>query len=380
MKLAQGGVCEPERVEQIGLHQHPKGGAVFLLGQERAQKPAVHRDLPVGDLAAADGGELCRDIGHHGAHRAHLARRVALRHALGHETIADIGLGDQRGRALRAKLQAQLPVLRPPGVTGAHPLIKAARRAGGTGAEKRRTAIADDIQRQHPVEVVPGRAAPERRAEDHVVQIEAEGIGKGEGRGGVRVQRGGRFLKKARVPDVVGVDEPDIARPRLFQPAIARPGKAAIVLPDHPYARVFGDVRGQHGGKIVGRAVVDDEDFDVLQGLVADREDRVADQPGEVIGGNHHRHARQRRAPFPSAGDRRAVHRSAADAWPHRGRIAPAFVINTSNRPFCKLEDRLRGPVAAISKPAEGKLKDELKRGGGGRAISRQWRAGLRLQ
>lgn len=128
--------------------------------------------------------------------------------------------------------------------------------------------------------------------------------------------------------------------------------KAAIVLPGDPDARVFGQVRGQRGGQIFGRAVVDDEDFDLLQGLVAGREDGVADPPGEVIAGNHHRRARQRRAPFPGAGDRRALHRTAADAWQQRGRIVPAGVTNTSNPPFWKLGNRDR--VAPAPAPPSG--------------------------
>ena len=78
-------------------------------------------------------------------------------------------------------------------------------------------------------------------------------------------------------PLVVGVEQGDVVAGDLGQPAVDGAHEAAVVLADDADALAVG---GQHLRRLVGRAVVDDDDLERLGRPVLGQ--RAVDRPAEV--------------------------------------------------------------------------------------------------
>ena len=99
-------------------------------------------------------------------------------------------------------------------------------------------------------------------------------------------------------PEVVGIKKRDPLALRLPQSAVARQGGAAVALvldiPDPLVGK-----RRDDGVGIVGRTVVDDDQFPVRVGLRQNRPDRLADQRGGVPGRHNDRYESVNHSLFP---------------------------------------------------------------------------------
>lgn len=93
------------------------------------------------------------------------------------------------------------------------------------------------------------------------------------------------------MPHIVRIEKSDVGRARLAKAAVARGGESHIFLPDHAQPRVTGEVWCQIWRKVLGRTVVDNETFKIVEGLRANRPQSVADGPGGVESRNDNRYA-----------------------------------------------------------------------------------------
>src|SRR5437868_1355916 len=86
---------------------------------------------------------------------------------------------------------------------------------------------------------------------------------------------------------VVRIQERNELAAGLFEPKIASADHASIVLPKITHgATVPGDERGS----VIGRAIVDDDDFNGTVGLVKCALNRATKDIGAVVGRNHDTH------------------------------------------------------------------------------------------
>ncbi len=96
------------------------------------------------------------------------------------------------------------------------------------------------------------------------------------------------FRELGRHQDVVGIEEAHVGAARGGEPRVARGGQTSIRLTDDPEPPA---VSGEHGLRVVGRAVVDHHDLDALERLGNGAVERLAEKPGVVVGGDHQTHA-----------------------------------------------------------------------------------------
>src|SRR5439155_18917756 len=99
-----------------------------------------------------------------------------------------------------------------------------------------------------------------------------------------------------REEPVVVVQENDVRALRGAQPDVARGAGSPVLLPEvpDPLAKA-----GRHGGRAVGRSVVDDRDLDRRMRLPERALDRLADEASAVVRGDDHAHERWLRALHP---------------------------------------------------------------------------------
>ncbi len=94
--------------------------------------------------------------------------------------------------------------------------------------------------------------------------------------------------------DVVRVEAGDVLAARFVEPAVERGGETALpVVAQHGEARVV-DLR-EHGGRLVGRRVVDREQLEVAERLAQHAVDGLAQKARVVVNGEedgHERHGR----------------------------------------------------------------------------------------
>jgi hypothetical protein len=91
-------------------------------------------------------------------------------------------------------------------------------------------------------------------------------------------------LQLGRTPAVVGIEKGHELPGRHLQRGVARDRLAAVGDPADDQPRVL-DGR-EHLGRVVGGAVVDHDDLDVVHGLVPDALDRLGDEVTVVVRGD----------------------------------------------------------------------------------------------
>ena len=83
---------------------------------------------------------------------------------------------------------------------------------------------------------------------------------------------------------VVRIDEREVFAGARAQSGVAGGGDALILLSDQLQSRFAGVARSDQAGGVVGRAVVHDQQFPVLQSLVPHAFNGAPDRIGPVIG------------------------------------------------------------------------------------------------
>ena len=108
---------------------------------------------------------------------------------------------------------------------------------------------------------------------------------------GVGVQQLRMAAQPVQRPDVVGVQQGDVLAAHRAQAGVDRLDEAAVLLADHLDAI---GISGEHVGGVVRGAVVHDDDLNgTARRLLGERGVQCLGQvPGEVVGGDDHRHAR----------------------------------------------------------------------------------------
>ena len=87
--------------------------------------------------------------------------------------------------------------------------------------------------------------------------------------------------------DIVAVEHGDVFAACQIQPAIARPGNAPVPgIASHANARI--SVSGDDLQTAIGRAVIDDQQFEIGEGLRQDAVDRLRDIAFLIIDGDEH--------------------------------------------------------------------------------------------
>ena len=89
--------------------------------------------------------------------------------------------------------------------------------------------------------------------------------------------------------DVVGVEKRQELARRRVERRVARSRLAAVILPNHPDARVADAVCDR--ARSVGRAVIDDDQFPIGEGLRDEAVDRAPDKTFRIERGHHDAHA-----------------------------------------------------------------------------------------
>ena len=93
------------------------------------------------------------------------------------------------------------------------------------------------------------------------------------------------LFELGRLPGVVGVEERDELAAAQTDAEVLRPRLAELVGADVADATV-GEERPHRVGRVVGRAVVDDDEFPVRERLREHRLDRDRQEPGVVLRGH----------------------------------------------------------------------------------------------
>src|ERR1019366_799490 len=141
--------------------------------------------------------------------------------------------------------------------------------------------------------------ADERRIQRHAFAVGKRRVAIREREQGVGVQSRYGPLEHRRRPDVVGVEKSEILARRTPRANVARRRRSAVGLLDEPHAVaavpgvLFNDCAGS-----IGRAVVNANDFEILEGLPDYAVHGASDSRGRVVGGNDYRNARHRLAWF----------------------------------------------------------------------------------
>ena len=158
-------------------------------------------------------------------------------------------------------------------------------------------------------------------------------------------------------------------RPRLRRDAeVLRPRLAERVGADVPHAAV-GEERPHRRRRVVGRAVVDDEQFPVGEGLREHRLDRFRQEPGVVLRGHHDgdggvlrsiRSSPPSRSPRPPSRCRTGTSRSApAGSRPPVPRRA-SRCRRRCRGPAPRSSPRLASPNASSAHEPDAQLRDRL--------------------
>src|ERR1700722_20044651 len=110
-----------------------------------------------------------------------------------------------------------------------------------------------------------------------------------EREGRVGVEGSHATLEELRRPDIVGVEEGEILARRIPCAVVARRCRPAVYLLDQPHARaVFPDDREC----AVSRAVVDANDFEILERLPDNAIEGAGDSRGRIVRRDDYRNAR----------------------------------------------------------------------------------------
>ena len=131
--------------------------------------------------------------------------------------------------------------------------------------------------------------ADQRSVDRHAFAVGERAVAVDERQGRVGVERRHATLEKLRRPDVVGVEEGEILARRIPR-AVVAPGRGpAVGLLEQPdaVAELFHDREGA-----VSRAVVNANDFEILERLRDDAVDGAGDSRGRIVRRNNYRNAR----------------------------------------------------------------------------------------
>ncbi len=91
-----------------------------------------------------------------------------------------------------------------------------------------------------------------------------------------------------RNPKIIGITKPDELPQRGRDASVTRASKAPVPLMDHTNPRVARKVVG-HFGRSIARAVIDDDDFIIVKGLLQKRCHGVGQCCLDVMGGHDDR-------------------------------------------------------------------------------------------
>src|SRR5208282_1374943 len=141
--------------------------------------------------------------------------------------------------------------------------------------------------------------ADEQRIQRHALAVGERRVAVHERQRGVGVQGRHRALEHRRRPHVVGVEKSQIFARRMPRAVIARRRRSAVGLLDEPHAvAVIKGVLLNDCAGLIGRAVVNANDFKILDRLPDYAVQGASDSRGRVVGGNDYRDAGHRLVSF----------------------------------------------------------------------------------